>query len=188
MKVSPASVTAGAIASTRPASHEHHCPPTEMTGEHLRNRRRQEGAERSRGRDEAQYQAAHRRWYRARANRQRHARGRGGQGDADEYAGAEDDAEHAARARQHQKASHVEDRTREHDRTKSHPYRQRAGKRLQEPPAQVLYGHRQREVRNGDGDVTGHRLHDEAEALAPPCSGSAWSRHPAGSALPGACS
>jgi len=102
----------------------------------------------------------------ARDHRQRHAGGRAGQGNADEDARAEHDANNAVRVGQQQKAAQIKRSTREHDRTKAQPHCQCASNRLKEAPGQILYGQGKGEVGYRNRDILRQRLHDETKALA----------------------
>ena len=133
--------------------------------EHLPDRRRQQRAERARGRDHAQHGGAHRLRHRARRDRHRDRRRRAGERDADQHAAADQHAEEAVRARHQREAGDVEQRADQHDRPEAVAHGHGAGERLQETPGEVLHGERQREVGDGDADVVRQRLHEDAEAL-----------------------
>ena len=79
---------------------------------------------------------------------------------------ADHDADKAMRARHQRQARDIQQRADHHDRAKAEPHRHRAGERLQESPGQVLHRDRQGEVGNGDADVVGQRLQEDAERLA----------------------
>ena len=85
---------------------------------------------------------------------------------SDQHPRPDHDAEQAVRRRHQCEACDVQQSAHDHHRTKAVTRRERAGERLQKSPRKILHGDRQREIRDGNCDVAGQRLHEDAEALA----------------------
>jgi hypothetical protein len=139
--------------------------PAKTFVQDLPERRRQQCAERSRRRDDAEHGGAHR--LRHRAGRDRHRnRGRGAsERGADQHTAADHDTDEPLRTRHQHKPRDVEQRAHHHNRAKAVSHGHGAGERLQEAPGEVLHRQRQRELRHRDTDVVRKRLQEDAERL-----------------------
>jgi hypothetical protein len=87
-------------------------------------------------------------------------------GDADEHAGAQREAQPAAGERHHRHAGEEHERAAHHHRPRAVAIRIGADERLRHAPDDVLQREREGEVRDAEAQIARHRDHEEAEALA----------------------
>ncbi len=145
---------------------DHAGAPAIAVGEQLARRCSDHRAQRACGRDHAEHGTADGDRHGARRDGQCDRRSGAGERQADQHAGTDHHAPKALRGGQHHEARDVEDRAGQHQRPETEARRQGAGEGLQDAPGDVLDGDGHGEVGDGEREVAGQRLEEEAKTLA----------------------
>jgi hypothetical protein len=142
--------------------------PAEIVDHRYAERREQELTERSGGGSGAERYAALLERQQLAERRQHQIERAARQSEADQDPGADIKRQRRRRVAHHEETAGVENSADTHDAQDAEPVSDRAGKRLPQPPQQVLSREREAENVAAPGKIPAHRLNEKAEARSRP--------------------